>query len=113
MSDERMRATVDAVRAALSPDGVLLHRWPDAEDGAFLAASFWMADCYARCGEVAEARRIFESVCSRMNDVGLMSEECTFDGGELIGNFPQALSHVGLINAAESIRRAEAGEEPE
>jgi len=108
MDDERMRATVDVVRRELSADGVLLRRWEGAEDGAFLPASFWLAECLARGGEPDEARAVFDSACAHANDLGLLSEEVDPRSGELLGNFPQALSHVALVTAAEATGAATA-----
>ena len=101
-----MRRTVDTIERDLGEDG-LLRRWTGAEDGAFIATCFWLADCRARAGDVNRARELFEHTCSYLSDVGLLSEEIDLDARELIGNHPQALSHVGLVNAARSIQVAE------
>lgn len=77
-----------------------------AEDGAFLICSFWLADCLARAGRVERATEVFEAAYGCANDLGLLSEEVDADDGRMLGNFPQALSHVGAITAAWSIDRA-------
>jgi GH15 family glucan-1,4-alpha-glucosidase len=69
-------------------------------EGVFLLCSFWLADNYALTGRKEEARVLFERLLALRNDVGLLSEEYDPDGGHLLGNFPQAFSHVGLINTA-------------
>jgi GH15 family glucan-1,4-alpha-glucosidase len=103
--DPRMAATIDAIERELTTDG-LVRRWTGAEDGAFLICSFWLADCLARAGRTERATEVFEAACACANDLGLMSEEVDPADGELLGNFPQALSHVGVITAAWSIDRA-------
>ena len=103
--DPRMRRTIEVIERDLVQEG-LVRRWTGAEDGGFVICSFWLADCLARAGETARAREVFESVCRRSNDVGLLPEEFDVGTGEALGNFPQALSHVGLITAAWSIDRA-------
>ncbi len=103
--DPRMQQTVEVVARELGHDG-LLRRWTGAEDGAFLTCSFWLADCHARAGDVEEARRVFDHVAGHANDLGLMPEQVEPSSGEMVGNFPQGLSHVGLIGAAWSIDRA-------
>jgi GH15 family glucan-1,4-alpha-glucosidase len=104
--DPRMRSTVAALERELG-HGALLRRWTDADDGAFVACSYWLADVLARGGSPERAREVFEAVTAHANDVGLLSEEIEVETGELIGNFPQGFSHVALINAAWSITRAE------
>ncbi|MBA2671788.1 MAG: glycoside hydrolase family 15 protein, partial [Gemmatimonadetes bacterium] len=69
--------------------------------------TFWLAEAQALAGDVAAARATFERVIHFVNDVGLLSEEVDPQTGELIGNFPQAFSHVGLVNAAWAISQAE------
>ena len=107
--DERMLATIDAVERDLARDG-LVQRWSGAGDeGAFVACSYWLAHCRALAGQLDQARALFEQVSAHANDLGLLSEEIDISGGELLGNFPQGLSHVALINAAWAIDQAERG----
>lgn len=107
--DPRVVGTVDAVARELCRDGFVLRYRTDGEgdadglpghEGAFLACSFWLADCLALMGRGEEARRLFERLLVVRNDVGLLSEEYDPAAGILLGNFPQAFSHVGLINTA-------------
>jgi GH15 family glucan-1,4-alpha-glucosidase len=111
--DERMLATIHAVDRELSVDG-LVRRWTGASEaeGAFVICSFWLATCLAQAGEVVRAREVFERVVAHANDVGLLAEEIDPRDGSLLGNFPQAFSHVGLITAAWSIEQAVHREEP-
>jgi len=105
--DPRVRGTIDAIRKDLTSDGFLMRYPSDAEvdglphgEGVFLVCTFWLADCLALSGRYAEARQIFARLLSLRNDVGLLSEEYDPHSGRLLGNFPQAFSHVGLINTA-------------
>ena len=102
--DPRMRATVEAVERELGTGG-LVRRWPD-DDSGFLICTFWLAECLAMAGEVERAENWFTTAAGYANDLGLMSEEAVPGGGPLLGNFPQAFSHVGLINAAWRITEA-------
>ena len=116
--DDRVRATVEAIRDELMDDNGLVYRYlaPDGlpgREGAFLLCTFWLAEALAGLGDLEEARRVFETAASYSNDVGLFSEEVHPDSGELLGNFPQAFSHVGLINAAFAIAEAERGSDSE
>ena len=105
--DERVLSTLDAIEKGLGP-GELLQRWTGAGDeGAFVICSYWLATARAMAGQVDAARSIFEAVTDHANDVGLLSEEIDRNDGTLLGNFPQALSHIGLINAAWAIAQAE------
>lgn len=113
-SDARMRGTVEAVERELLRDGFVL-RYPTAGqdglpagEGAFLACSFWLVDCYALMGRHDDAQRMFERLLSLRNDVGLLAEEYDPAQRRMLGNFPQAFSHVGLINSAFNLTRASA-----
>ncbi len=110
--DERMRATIDAIDRDLA-DGGLVKRWTgaDEDEGAFVICSFWLANCLARAGELDRARAVFQRVADHANDVGLLAEEIDPRDGSLLGNFPQAFSHVGLITAAWAIHEATQREE--
>jgi GH15 family glucan-1,4-alpha-glucosidase len=115
VTDPRLRGTIDAIGRSLADDG-FVRRYSAGEDvdglppgeGAFLLCSFWLADNYALLGRTGEARRIFETLLAIRNDVGLLSEEFDPGAGRLVGNFPQAFSHVGLVNTARNLLRASA-----
>jgi GH15 family glucan-1,4-alpha-glucosidase len=79
-------------------------------EGAFLACTFWLADNYALIGRQADARRLFRRLLDLRNDVGLLAEEVDVGGAEMIGNYPQAFSHIGLVNAAWAITQAAQGD---
>jgi GH15 family glucan-1,4-alpha-glucosidase len=109
--DPRMKATIDAVAARLTDQRGLVYRYRAqdglaGEEGAFLLCTFWLAQAQALAGEVDKAVATFERAAAAMNDVGLLSEEVDVLSGEMIGNFPQAFSHIGLINAASAITQA-------
>jgi len=108
--DPRMRATIDAIEVGLGVGG-LIRRWPDDESG-FLICTFWMAECLAMAGELDRAKAWFARAAGYANDIGLLSEEAVPHGGQLLGNFPQAFSHVGLINAAWRITEASPPQDP-
>ena len=76
------------------------------EEGAFLLCTFWLAQAQALAGQVEAATATFERAVAAINDVGLLAEEAGPGSGEMIGNFPQAFSHIGLINAAWAITQA-------
>jgi GH15 family glucan-1,4-alpha-glucosidase len=97
-TDERMKATVERIQDELaSQHGV--QRWAD-EGSAFVMCGFWLAECLALAGQIGRAEERFAATAAAANDLGLIAEEAAIDSGEPLGNFPQALSHVGLINAA-------------
>ncbi|MBE0477068.1 MAG: glycoside hydrolase family 15 protein [Coriobacteriia bacterium] len=96
--DPRMRATIEAIALELGADG-LVRRWAEEENG-FLVCSFWLAECLALAGDERRARERFERGCAYANDLGLFAEMGEPATGMALGNYPQALSHVGLINAA-------------
>jgi GH15 family glucan-1,4-alpha-glucosidase len=102
--DERMLRTVAAVREELEVAPGLLRRYraPDGlaeEEGVFLTCAFWLVECLARQGDKEEARHVFDQVTSLANDLGLFAEEAEPKTGEMLGNFPQALTHYSHISA--------------
>ncbi|HUY21461.1 MAG TPA: glycoside hydrolase family 15 protein [Acidimicrobiales bacterium] len=108
-TDDRVRSTVEAIERGLTEDGfVLRYRTGDAGDvdglhgreGAFLACSFWMADCLHLIGRPEDARAMLERLLGLRNELGLLAEEYDVHAGRQVGNFPQAFSHVSLVNAA-------------
>ncbi|GAA3351108.1 glycoside hydrolase family 15 protein [Amorphoplanes nipponensis] len=110
--DERVAGTVAAIEEHLLQDGFVQrytqHPGTDVDglppgEGAFLACTFWLADNYALMGRHEEARAVFERLLALRNDVGLLSEEYDTDAGRLVGNFPQAFSHVPLIDTARTL----------
>jgi GH15 family glucan-1,4-alpha-glucosidase len=111
--DPRIIGTIETIQRRLSVDGLLL-RYSSAEtddglpagEGAFLACSFWLADAWVMLGRVDEARELFARLLSLRNDVGLLSEEYDPHARRLLGNFPQAFSHIGIINTAYNLVRA-------
>jgi GH15 family glucan-1,4-alpha-glucosidase len=76
------------------------------DEGAFIACSFWLCDAYALCGRIDEARKLFERLLGVANDLGLMAEEYDPVTRRQLGNFPQAFSHVALINTAHTLTDA-------
>jgi GH15 family glucan-1,4-alpha-glucosidase len=109
-----MRSTVAKIESRLMKDG-LLYRYDAVEDGigepegAFLACGFWLVENYVLCGRLDAAEHLFERLRSCANDLGLLSEEADPGTGQLLGNFPQGFSHVGLINAAVRLSAAKRG----
>jgi GH15 family glucan-1,4-alpha-glucosidase len=110
--DERVAGTVEAIEKHLLADGFVQRytQHPDTDvdglppgEGAFLACTFWLADNYALMGRHDEARETFARLLALRNDVGLLSEEYDTDAGRLVGNFPQAFSHVPLIDTARTL----------
>jgi GH15 family glucan-1,4-alpha-glucosidase len=111
-SDPRVRGTVEAVQRHLVTGG-FVPRYPTRPEvdglppgeGAFLACTFWLADNLALLGRHDDARQLFERLLELRNDVGLLSEQYDASSHRLVGNFPQAFSHVGLINTACNLSR--------
>jgi GH15 family glucan-1,4-alpha-glucosidase len=119
VSDDRVRTTVEAIERELKVDGfVRRYETFDATssvdglsgtEGAFLACSFWLADNYALLGRRDEAKALFERLLGLRNDVGLLAEEYDVARGRLVGNFPQAFSHVPLVNTAMHLSPGQSG----
>ena len=111
-----MRNTIAAIERELMEDGLVLryrHVQESVDDlrgreGAFLLCTFWLADCLHLIGRTADARALFERLLALRNDVGLLSEQYDPRAKRQLGNFPQAFSHVALINSA--FRLSEGGE---
>lgn len=104
-NDERMVRTVDVIREELDSDGLLL-RYSHGNDslpgneGTFLACSFWLAECLTHQGRLSEAREVYGQAVATANDLGLFSEEYDTDTSQMLGNFPQGLTHLSHIAAA-------------
>jgi GH15 family glucan-1,4-alpha-glucosidase len=114
-TDERMRSTIDAIARELTEDGLVLRYRNEegmnadgltGEEGTFVICSFWLVSALAMAGEVEPAEALFDRLVSYANDLGLLAEEIDTASGELLGNFPQAFSHIGLITAAREIDKA-------
>jgi GH15 family glucan-1,4-alpha-glucosidase len=114
-TDERMRSTIDAIERDLTEDGLVLRYRNESglnadglegEEGTFVICSFWLVSCLALAGEAERAEALFDQLAGYANDLGLLAEEIDTRNGELLGNFPQAFSHIGLITAAWQIDMA-------
>jgi GH15 family glucan-1,4-alpha-glucosidase len=120
-TDPRVLGTIRAIETHLMKDGFVLRHDPRAVfageqppiEGAFLACSLWLADAYALAGEIEKARALFDRVAGIANDLGLLAEEYDSDARRQTGNFPQALTHIALINTAHNLSVAQkASEKP-
>lgn len=112
VDDPRVTGTVTQIEKALMQDGLLLRydgeRSADGvsgSEGTFLVCSFWLADVYVLQGRDQEASDLFERLCGLCNDVGLLAEQYDPRAGRMLGNFPQAFSHIGIINTALNLHR--------
>ena len=112
-TDPRVVGTVDAIQRELQTDG-FVRRYESEEgvdglppgEGVFLPCSFWLADNLGLLGRTEEARALFERLIALRNDVGLLSEEYDPASGRMLGNFPQAFTHVSLVNSAGNLSSA-------
>lgn len=114
-TDERMRSTIQAIADELTEDDLVL-RYRNAEglnadgltgeEGTFVICTFWLVSALAKAGELERAEALFDKLVAYANDLGLLAEEVDTANGELLGNFPQAFSHIGLIIAASEIDQA-------
>jgi GH15 family glucan-1,4-alpha-glucosidase len=112
-SDPRVRGTLEAIEKHLIRDGFVLRHDPrevseekQPIEGAFLACTLWLADAYVLAGEIEKARALFDRVVAVANDLGLLAEEYDTGAGRQTGNFPQALTHIALINTAQNLSHA-------
>ncbi|QWC56328.1 glycoside hydrolase family 15 protein [Erythrobacter sp. 3-20A1M] len=111
--DPRVAGTIEAIERELVHDGLVARYSTDGTDdgvggreGAFLACSFWLADAYVLAGRHEDARALYDRLLGLRNDLGLLAEEYDVVAGRLLGNFPQAFSHIGLINTAHNLMAA-------
>ena len=109
-SDPRVRSTVEAIERDLMEDGLVLRYRTETSDdglggreGAFLACSFWLVDNLVLLGRRDDARALFERLLGLRNDLGLLAEEFDTRSRRMVGNFPQAFSHIALINSANNL----------
>jgi GH15 family glucan-1,4-alpha-glucosidase len=110
--DARVKVTIDSIASRLTDERGLVYRYLshdglEGEEGTFLICTFWLAQAQAMAGELEQAKTTFERTIAYANDVGLLSEEVDPASGGLLGNFPQAFSHIGLVNAAWAISQAD------
>ena len=117
-TDERMHSTIDAIASDLTENGMVLryHNTEgvnadglEGEEGTFVICTYWLVSCLAQAGEVERAEELFDRLTGYANDLGLLAEEVDTnanEGDNLLGNFPQAFSHIGLIKAAADIDQA-------
>jgi GH15 family glucan-1,4-alpha-glucosidase len=110
-ASDRMVTTAEQIYKHLSKNN-LIYRYRDldnglgSDEGSFVVCSFWLAENLAKSGKLEDAIEVFEAILQHASPVGLLSEEIDPDSHELLGNYPQGFSHIGLINAALSINKA-------
>src|SRR3954451_328397 len=114
-TDPRMRSTIEAIARDLTEGGLVLRYRNEegvnadglvGEEGTFVLCSFWLVSCLAKAGEVDRAEVLFDQLTGYASDLGLLAEEVDTSNGELLGNYPQAFSHIGLIVAASHLDQA-------
>ena len=117
-TDPKMRSTIRAIQSELTSPQGFVYRYTDFDDGlagaegSFTICTFWLADNLIQLGELAEARKLFDSAMGCANDLGLLSEEFDTNTGAMLGNFPQAFSHLAMINTAVQLQQAINGTGP-
>lgn len=117
-TDPKMKSTIKAIQADLTGPQGFVYRYTDFDDGlggtegSFTICTFWLADNLIQLGEVDAARKLFESAMGCANDLGLLSEEFDAETGEMLGNFPQAFSHLAMINTAVHLQASADGSSP-
>jgi GH15 family glucan-1,4-alpha-glucosidase len=110
IDDQRVRGTIERIEKRLMQDGFIMRHDPEEietglahGEGAFLACSYWLADCYVMLGRKDEARQLFDRLLAIRNDLGLLAEEYDVDQKRQVGNFPQAFSHIALVTTAHNL----------
>jgi GH15 family glucan-1,4-alpha-glucosidase len=118
-SDPRVRGTIAAIEKHMMRDGFVLRHDPreisdekQPIEGAFMACTLWLADAYVLAGDLGRAQQLFDRVVGVANDLGLLAEEFDSSEGRQTGNFPQALTHIALINTAHNLSDARKSEKP-
>ena len=117
-TDPMMRSTIRATQKELTNEQGFVYRYTNYDDGlvgsegSFIICTFWLADNLIHLGQLAEARDLLGSVIACANDLGLLSEEYDAANGVMLGNFPQAFSHLALINTAVQLQQATYGSSP-
>jgi alpha,alpha-trehalase len=111
--DERVLGTLEAIESGLMDERGLVRRYSaddglDGSEGSFLLCTFWLTEAWARAGRIGRAKELFDRAAGYANDLGLLSEQVDSNSGRLLGNFPQAFSHIGLVNAGFAIAHSEA-----
>jgi len=111
-TDPKMKSTIRAIQTELTSEQGFVFRYTNFDDGlggtegSFTICTFWLADNLIKLGEVDEARQLFDAAMGCANDLGLLSEEFDANTGEMLGNFPQAFSHMAMINTAVQLQQA-------
>ncbi|MFQ5472547.1 MAG: glycoside hydrolase family 15 protein, partial [Dehalococcoidia bacterium] len=112
-TDPRMRSTIEAIERDLTSPQGFVYRYSGFDDGVaghegtFAICTFWLADNLIALGELTKARALFDKLRESANDLGLFSEEMDPETGEMLGNFPQAFTHLAFINSAVQLHQAE------
>jgi GH15 family glucan-1,4-alpha-glucosidase len=117
-TDPKMRSTIRAIQSELTSPQGFVYRYTNFDDGlggtegSFVICTFWLADNLIQLGEIDAARKLFDAAMGCANDLGLLSEEFDTENGAMLGNFPQAFSHLAMINTAVHLQQAAYGSSP-